>query len=145
MIYCSTWSKRHNKRRVYYYILLYKTVCFIHFFLRTDSSVNYKCSYILLPKTKIGKENNIYSIIVFYCCFYSSSYYYFLLFSRVLELSEDQSEVVTPFCAFSPVCLDCGSERCCSRSFISSAQISASLFLGSRLFTLERERRPMPK
>lgn len=47
---------------------------------------------------------------------------------------------MTPVCAFSPVCLDCGSERCCSRSFISCAQISASLFLGSRLFTLERER-----
>ncbi len=47
---------------------------------------------------------------------------------------------MTPFCALSTVCLDCGSERCCSRSFISGAQISAGLFLGSRLFTLERGR-----
>lgn len=66
----------------------------------------------------------------------SSSFYYFLLFP---ELTKDQPEVVSPLCALSPVCLDSGNERCCSRSFISSAQISGSLFLGSRLFTLERE------
>lgn len=85
--------------------------------------------YRQINSNTLDKENSICSIrVILY-----SRCYYFLFF-------QDQSEAVTPFCAFSPVCLDCGSERCCSRSFISSAQISAGLFLGSRLFTLERER-----